>query len=80
MSSVINGCCINLFVSLTDQVMSGSGIWFFIMSIWSEVVASQSDIRWLRVSLACRHSLHVGSISGLSLDWKFSVSANSIQL
>ena len=23
------------------------------------------------VSLACRHSLHVGSISGLSLDWKY---------
>ena len=29
----ISGCCINLFMSLTEQVMSGSGIWFFIISI-----------------------------------------------
>ena len=30
--------------------MSGSGILLFIMSNWSEVVASQSVIRWCRVS------------------------------
>ena len=66
-----SGCCMNLFMSFTDQVMSGSGIWFFIMSTCSEEVASQSVIRWWRVSLACRHNLHVGSISGLSLDWKY---------
>ena len=34
-------------------------------------MASQSVIIWWRVSLACRHNLHVGPISGLSLDWKY---------
>ena len=70
-SEWISGCCINLFMSLTDQVMSGSGIWFFIMSSCSEEVASQSVIKWCRVSFVCRHNLHVGSISGFSLDWKY---------
>ena len=59
----------NVLISLTDQVMSGSGILFFIISICSEVVASQSVIRWCSVSFSCGQSLHVGSISGLSLDW-----------
>ena len=47
---------------------------FFIMSIWSEVVASQSVSRWWSVSLGYRHNLHAGSISGLSLDWKYMLS------
>ena len=47
---------------------------FFIMSIWSEVVASQSVSRWWSVSLACRRNLHAGSISGLSLDCKYMLS------
>ena len=47
---------------------------FFIMSIWSEVVASQSVSRWWSVSLACRHNLHAGSISGLSSDRKYMLS------
>ena len=38
MSEWISGCCINLFKSFIDQVISGSGIWFFIMSFWSEVL------------------------------------------
>ena len=42
----ISGCCMNLFMSFTDQVISGSGIWFFIISNWSEEVASQSVIKW----------------------------------
>ena len=67
---IINGCSRKVFMSFTDQVMSGIGIWFFIMSIWSDGVASQSVIRWCRVSLACKQSLHVGSISALILDWK----------
>ena len=71
MSEWISGCCINLFISFTDHVISGNGIWFFIMSIWSEMVASQSAIRWHSDSLAWRHSPQVGSISGLSLDWKY---------
>ena len=66
----INGCCKKVFISFTDQVMLGSGTLFFIMSIWSDVVAWQSVIRWCNVSLACKHSLQVGSISVLSLDWK----------
>ena len=71
MSEWINGCWINLFMSFTDNVISDSGIWFFIISNWSEVVASQSVIRWWSVSLACRQSLDVGSISVLSFDWKY---------
>ena len=35
------------------------------------MVASQSVIKWCSVSLPCRHSLHVGSISGWILDWKY---------
>ena len=47
-SQWISGCCIKVFISLSDQVMSVKGILFFIMSIRSVVL----------------HNLQVGSISG----------------
>ena len=64
-------CCIKLFISLTDQVMLGEGILFFIMSSCSVVVASQWVIRWCKVSLNCLHSLQVRSISEFNFDWKY---------
>ena len=68
----ISGCCIKLLMSFTNQVTSGNGILFFIMSNLGVVVASQSVVRLYNVELTCRHSLQVGSIPGLFLAWKYS--------
>ena len=51
--------------------MSGKGILFFSMSNWSVVGASQSVIRWCKISLDCLHNLQTGSILGFNFDWKY---------
>ena len=67
----IVGWCRNLFISITDHDMSGRGVLFCIMSIWSGDVVSQFVMRWCNVSFPCSQSLYVGSISGFSLNWKY---------
>ena len=61
------GILYNGLIYLTHHVMSGRGILFFIMSNCTVVVALQSTVTHCRVSLSCLHSLHVGSISGWTL-------------
>ena len=45
LASELIGCCINVDMSLTDYVMSGGGILFFIMPNCNVAEASQSVIR-----------------------------------
>ena len=63
---VFRGCCINLFISFTDHVMSGRGIWFSLCPYcWAQLIFRWWETVQVISEFCCRLDL-IGTVLILS--------------